>query len=142
MDPAASSIQNTNEMDSSWVRIPVGRNSAYDLYLARHLKYAEHVFAHTSTDAIDMFMNKHVEVCASVRQPLEGFAKGRTDVRALPGRSMVINQTIAMPRGRTIALNYISNFAEEMIGSRFISGQPGFSANPIHSGASNPVSTH
>jgi polar amino acid transport system substrate-binding protein len=47
-------------------------------------------------------------------------AKRVGGVRLLPGRFMVINQAMAVPKGRTAAQAWLSAFIEEMKSSGFV----------------------
>ncbi len=100
----------------------MGRNTAYDLYLSRHLEHAERVFAPTSAAALDVFRQERTDVVASVRQPLEAYARDHADVRILPGRFMAIEQAVALPAGRPEAKAYMGRFIEEMKASGFVAG--------------------
>ncbi|WP_083469430.1 ABC transporter substrate-binding protein [Methylobacterium variabile] len=120
MVPKESALRQNNEVDRPGTRIAVGRNTAYDLYLARALTSAERVFAPTSQAALELFLRDRLDVVASVRQPLEVYARDHADVRVLPGRFMVIEQAMAAPRGRDEALAYLSRFIEEMKASGFV----------------------
>ncbi len=136
MVPAASPITQNDQVDRPGVRIAVGRNTAYDLYLSRHLRIAERVFAPTSAAALDVFRRDHTDVVASVRQPLETYARDHADVRILPGRFMAIEQAVASPAGRPEAQAYLDRFVEEMKASGFVadalakSGQPDATVAP------------
>ncbi|WP_425452582.1 hypothetical protein [Methylobacterium radiodurans] len=120
MVPKASPILENDQVDRPGVRIAVGRNTAYDLYLARALTSAERVFAPTSQVALDLFRQERLDAVASVRQPLEIYARDHADVRVLPGRFMVIEQAMAAPRGRDTALAYLARYIEEMKASGFV----------------------
>jgi polar amino acid transport system substrate-binding protein len=120
MVPAGSPITQNDQVDRPGVRIAVGRNTAYDLYLSRHLQHAERVFAPTSAAALDVFRQDHTDVVASVRQPLEAYARDHADVRILPGRFMAIEQAVALPAGRPEAKAFMSRFIEEMKASGFV----------------------
>lgn len=120
MVAAGSPLTRNDEVDRPGVRIAVGRNTAYDLYLSRELKAAERVFAPTSQAALDLFMQDRLDAVASVRQPLEAYARDHADVRILPGRFMVIEQAIALPKGRPEAEAYLRRFIEEMKASGFV----------------------
>jgi polar amino acid transport system substrate-binding protein len=71
-----------------------------------------------------------------VRQPLEAYAREHAEFRVLPGRFMVIEQAVAMPRGREKAAADMSRFIEEMKASGFVaralakSGQPDAAVAP------------
>ena len=70
MVSTASPITQNEQVDRAGVRIAVGRDTAYDLYLGRHLKVAQRAFAPTSLAALKLFVSDHLEAVASVRQPL------------------------------------------------------------------------
>ncbi len=120
MVPATSTIACNDDVDRAGIRIAVGRDTAYDLHLGRHLKAAERVFAPTSAAALERFERGDVDAVASVRQPLEARARGRTDVRVLPGSFMAIRQAIAIPRGRPLADGYIHAFIEALKQDGFV----------------------
>lgn len=117
---ADSPITRNAEVDRPGMRIAVGRNTAYDLYLGRHLKAAERVYAPTSADALALFLAEKPEVLASVRQPLEAYARDHAGLRLLPGRFMVIEQAVATPKANGQAADYMRAFIEEMKASGFV----------------------
>ncbi len=122
--PQASAIQANDQVDKSGVRVAVGRGSAYDLYLTRELKNASLVRASTSPAVVDTLVAEKLEVAAGVRQQLEADAKRIPGMRLLPGRFMVIEQAMAMPKAegkvRAEGLAYLSAFVEEMKASGFV----------------------
>jgi polar amino acid transport system substrate-binding protein len=67
-----------------------------------------------------MMIRENIEVAAGVRQQLEADAKRVAGVRLLPGRFMVINQAMAVPRGREAAASYVRDFIEEMKATGFV----------------------
>ena len=117
-----SPLQSVDEVDRPGIRIAVGPGSAYDLYLTRTLKNAEIVRSTIGggSSNIEMFVKDNLEVCANVRQPLEAWAAKDQNMRLLPGRFMVINQSMALPKGRPNAAAYIKAFVEEMKASGFV----------------------
>ncbi|GAB3475128.1 ABC transporter substrate-binding protein [Polaromonas eurypsychrophila] len=116
----ASPITRNEDVDKPGVRIVVGNASAYDLYLTRELKNAKLVKAPTSPAVTDVFLAQNVEVAAGVKQQLEADAKRVGGVRLLPGRFMVINQAMGLPKGRDAAARYVESFIEEMKASGFV----------------------
>jgi polar amino acid transport system substrate-binding protein len=117
---ASSPIQSVAEVDRPGMRIAVGRGSAYDLWLTRNLKQATIIRAPTSPGAIEIFRKDKLEVVANVKQPLLAHARGNPDVRVLPGHFMVIEQAMALPRGRPAAARYLREFIDEMKASGFV----------------------
>jgi polar amino acid transport system substrate-binding protein len=110
----ASALQRNEDVDRAGTRIVVGRGSAYDLFLTREIKAATLVRAPTSPAVTDVFLAQDLEVAAGVKQQLEADAKRVGGVRLLPGRFMVIEQAMGVPKGRTAAQAWLSGFVEEM----------------------------
>lgn len=115
-----SPLQRNEEVDRAGTRVVVGRGSAYDLYLTRELKSASLVRAPTSPVVTDMFLAQILEVAAGVKQQLEADAGRVGGVRLLPGRFMVIEQAMGVPKGRVAARAWLNGFIEEMKASGFV----------------------
>ncbi|MEJ8814180.1 ABC transporter substrate-binding protein [Variovorax ureilyticus] len=115
-----SPLQRNEEVDRPGTRVVVGRGSAYDLFLMRELKAATRVRAPTSPAVTDMFLSQNLEVAAGVKQQLEADAKRVGNVRLLPGRFMVIEQAMGVPKGRTSAQRWLSDFIEQMKRTDFV----------------------
>jgi polar amino acid transport system substrate-binding protein len=116
----ASPLQRNEDVDRAGTRVVVGRGSAYDLYLTRELKAATPVRAPTSPEVTNQFLAQNLDVAAGVKQQLEADAKRVGGVRLLPGRFMVIEQAMGVPKGRTAAQAWLSGFIEEMKASGFV----------------------
>jgi len=116
----ASPLRRNEDVDRPGTRVAVGRGSAYDLFLTRELKAATLVRAPTSPAVTDLFLAQQLEVAAGVKQQLEADAKRVGGVRLLPGRFMVIEQAMGVPKGRTAAQRWLSGFIEEMKASGFV----------------------
>ncbi|CAN5774345.1 ABC transporter substrate-binding protein [soil metagenome] len=120
-----SPLQRNDEVDRAGTRIVVGRGSAYDLYRTREIKSATLVRVPTSPEVANQFVAQKLDVAAGVRQQLEADAKrlsrtGGPGVRMLPGRFMVIEQAMGVPKGRTAAQAWLSSYVEEMKASGFV----------------------
>jgi polar amino acid transport system substrate-binding protein len=118
--PDASTIQRNAQVDREGVRVVVGAGSAYDLYLTRELKHAQIVRVNGSQAVVDTMLAQQLDVAAGVRQQLEADAKRFGSVRLLYGRFMVINQAMALPKGRPAAARYLAAFVEDMKASGFV----------------------
>ena len=57
---------------------------------------------------VDAFLPQKLDVAAGVKQQLEADAKRVGGVRLLPGRFMVIEQAMGVPKGRTAAQAWLS----------------------------------
>jgi polar amino acid transport system substrate-binding protein len=115
-----SPLRRNEEVDQAANRVVVGNGSAYDLYLTRELKAAKLVKAPTSPAVTDVMVAQNIEVAAGVKQQLEADAKRVAGVRLLPGRFMVINQAMGLPKGREAGARYLTAFIEEMKASGFV----------------------
>ena len=116
-----SSIQANEEVDDAKNTVVVGKGSAYDLFLSRELKHAEIVRAPTSPTVVDIFVGEAHDVAAGVRQQLEADMKRFAGFRLLPGRFMVIQQAMGLPKSYgPEALAFLGAYVEEMKSSGFV----------------------
>ncbi|QWE09201.1 ABC transporter substrate-binding protein [Polynucleobacter ibericus] len=123
MVKASSPLQTNEEVDVAGNEIVVGKGSAYDLYLTREIKNASLLRAASSQAVVDDFMSGNGNVAAGVKQQLESDAKRYKDLRMLPGRFMVINQAIGIPKARghyETTTAYLSNVIAELKQSGFV----------------------
>lgn len=118
----ASPLQRNEEVDRAGTRVVVGDGSAYELFLSRHLQHANVVKVATSEAVVGAFLaDPAIEVAAGVRQQLEADARRVGGVRLLPGRFMVIEQAMAMPRRRSgEAQALLESFIAEQRRSGFV----------------------
>ncbi len=116
-----SKLTKNEEVDQIGRRIVVGKGSAYDLYLSRELKNAQLVRAPTSPKVVDFFLEGNFEVAAGVKQQLEADQLRLPNLRLLPGRFMVIQQAMGVPKSRSQEVSsYLSLYVEEMKSTGFV----------------------
>jgi len=123
MVKSTSPLKTNEEIDAIGNDIVVGKGSAYDLYLTREIKHAALLRSASSQAVVDDFMSGKGNVAAGVRQQLETDAKRYKGLRILPGRFMVINQAIGIPKDRSSyesANAYLSNVIVELKQSGFV----------------------
>jgi len=121
MVPAGSPIQKVEEVDREGVRIAVARGSAYDLFLSRgFIKRATIVRAPGPEASYPLFVQEKLDVLAAVKPPLVEYARTHSGYRILPGHFMMIEQAMAVPRGRPLAIRYLRDFVDEMKASGFV----------------------
>ena len=123
MVKADSPLKTNEQVDAAGNEIVVGKGSAYDLYLTREIKNATLLRAASSQAVVDDFMSGKGNVAAGVKQQLESDAKRYTGLRMLPGRFMVINQAIGIPKARPqyeSTTAYLSNIITQLKQSGFI----------------------
>lgn len=116
-----SPLRTNDDVDRRGTRVVVGAGSAYDLYLTRELKQALIVRAPTSPTVVDTFIAQGLDVAAGVKQQLEADSQRFPGHRLLPGRFMVIQQAMGLPKGRgDAARRALAAFVEEMKASGFV----------------------
>lgn len=117
-----SPMQNVGDVDRPDMRIAVGPNSAYDLFLTRTLQHAQLVRADSGGGRamIELFLKDNLDAAAGVRQPLEDYARTDPDVRVMRDRFMDIRQAMGTPQGRPAGAHYLKGFVEEMKASGFV----------------------
>ena len=116
-----SPLTRNEEVDAKGIRIAVGKGSAYDLYLTREIKHAQIQRAPTSPTTVDYFVSEKLEVAAGVKQQLEMDAQRLPNLRLLPGRFMVIEQAMGLPKTRSPeAQAFLRNFVEDVKASGFV----------------------
>ena len=118
----SDSLITTNaDVDVAGKQVVVGKGSAYDLFLTRHLKQATIIRAVSSQAVIPDFLAQHIEIAAGVKQQLEADTKDVTGLRMLPERFMVINQAMGVPKTKGVtAAAYLRHFVEEMKAKGFV----------------------
>jgi len=116
-----SPIQANEEVDRSGNTVVVGKGSAYDLFLSRELTHATIVRSPSSPTVVDTFVEQNAQVAAGVKQQLEADARRIGGLRLLPGRFMVIQQAMGLPKGRGAeAAALLAAFVEEMKATGFV----------------------
>lgn len=116
-----SPLQSNDEVDRPGTRVTVGKGSAYDLFLSRELRHAEIVRAASSQAVVDEFVRQGLDVAAGVRQQLEHDQQRHPGLRLLPGRFMVIQQAMGLPKDRGVdAARYLHAFVEDMKSTGFV----------------------
>ena len=117
----ASSITDIKAIDHVGIRVAVGRGSAYDLFLTRHLKSAHIIRAATSSAVVELFLNEDLEVAAGVRQHLESDMARHKGLRLIMPAFMIIPQAMALPGScPQLALRFLEWFIDDAIREGFI----------------------
>jgi len=137
-----SPLKEIADVDKPGIRVSVGLNSVYDLYLTRTLKHATLVRAKVGGAAagIEPFVNDKLEAAAGVRQPLESYAKTHPEVRVMAGAFQEIRQAMGTPKVdgkvRVAGAKYLAAFVEDVKASGLVaealkrSGQTAMVAPP------------
>lgn len=115
-----SPLRMIEDLDAPGRRVAVGKGAAYDLFLSRSLQHAEIVRAATSAAAIDLFVEAGLDAAAGVRQPLLAYAQQHPGLRVIEGRFTAIEQAMAVPKARGLAISWLKEFILEMKASGFV----------------------
>jgi polar amino acid transport system substrate-binding protein len=116
-----SPLQSNDEVDRAGNRVVVGQGSAYDLYLTRHIQYAEIVRAASSQAVVAHFVTHQLEVAAGVKQQLQADSQHWPNLRLLPGRFMVIQQAMGLSSTRgEDARAWLAAFVEDLRANGFV----------------------
>ncbi len=115
-----SPLKSVEDVDKDGIRIAAGKDSAYDLYLTRHLKSAKLERRQGLKDTVAMFLGDRLDALAGVKQQMVQVAKDNPGLRLIPGRFMTIEQAMGMPKGRESGARYLRAFIEEMKASGFV----------------------
>jgi len=105
------------DVDKPGIRVGVNKASAYDLFLTRTLKNATLV---RSEDGAKLFIDQKLDAAGGVKQALQKFAAGRSDVRLMDERFMEIQQAMGTAKGRLAGAAYLRSFIEEMKANGFV----------------------
>ncbi len=138
--PAGSSIRNINDADQPGIRIVVARNSVEEIILRRTLKRAELIVESTAAAGLDLLRAGNADVLASSRPTLLQSSARLPGSHVLEDRCGVVEIAMAVPKGYTGRLAYISDFIEEAKASGLVqraiesAGLRGFKVAP----AGNP----
>ena len=117
-----SSYTSVADLDQPGLRLAVGRGAAYDLYLTRTLQHAQLERAETSASAVDLFVERHLDAAAGVRQPLQKVAQANSRYRVLEDAFTSIRQAMAVPRRREAGAAYVRDFVERKKAEGFVHG--------------------
>ena len=118
---SGSPLTDNAQVDVAGHQVVVGKGSAYDLYLSRELKNAAIVRAPTSPAVVDVFVGGEGDVAAGVKQQLEQGVAQHPGLRMLPGRFMVIQQAMGLPKTRgEAAAQWLAGFVEEAKACGFV----------------------
>src|SRR3954452_2079161 len=117
MVPTDSPLKTPADVDKPGIRVGVNKASAYDLFLTRTLKSATLM---RSEDGAQLFIDEKLDAAGGVKQALQAFAKGRSDVRLMSERFMEIQQAMGTGKGKLAGAAYLRSFIEEMKASGFV----------------------
>jgi polar amino acid transport system substrate-binding protein len=111
--PDGSSIRGVADADQPGVRIAVARESVEGIVLSRLLRRAELRNVDTIPAGLELLRTKNADVLAAPRPALLLLAPRLPGSRVLSDRFHAAFGAMAVPKGRTALLSYITEFIEE-----------------------------
>ena len=111
--PDGSSIRNVTAADQPGVRIAVTSKSVEEIVLSRSLKQAELRRVDTITAGFDLLRAKNVDALAAPRPALLPLSSRLPGSRVLADRFHAAFGAMAVPKGQTARLAYVTEFVEE-----------------------------
>ncbi len=118
--PAGSPLKTFADVDKQGVRISVADQSAYHLFLTRHLKAAELVAADGIEGSYKMFVDLKLEALAGLKPRLITDAGKLPGSRIIEGQITAVQQSIGTPKSRETGARYLKEFVEGLKASGFI----------------------
>jgi polar amino acid transport system substrate-binding protein len=115
-----SPIRSIAEVDREGVRVGVADKSAFQPFLVRTLKNAKLLTGPGNPTAFELLRSGKVDVLAGLRHQLMEVAPKLPGSRVLDGRFLVVEQTLAIPKGREAGLRYLREYVEEAKASGMI----------------------
>ena len=118
--PAGSPLQTIEEVDRPGVRIALMARSAYDLWLVRHIKHAQLVYAASGDAAFELFVNEKLEALASLRPGLLTDVNKLQGARILEGQFTAVQQAVGTSNANAAGAAFLKRFVEEAKTSGFV----------------------
>src|SRR4051794_24064955 len=112
MVPAASPIRDVTDMDRAGLRIAVVRSHVSTVTISRLLKHAEMISVEIPDEAFELLRTGKADAWAAPRPPLLEYASKLAGARVLDNRYGENLQSLAVPKGQTRRLAYVSEFVE------------------------------
>ena len=120
--PVGSSIRDVADVDQLRIRIGVSNKSVEDVVLSGSIKQAELRRVETMGRGFELLRAKEIDVLAAPRPTAILFSAQLPGSRVLEGRFHATFGAMAVPKGQTGRLAYISEFIEEAKASGMVRG--------------------
>jgi polar amino acid transport system substrate-binding protein len=111
--PAGSPLRSVEEVDRPGVRIAIAARSAYDLWLSRHLEYAELVRAGSLDASLEQFVADRLDALAGLRPRLLQDIEKLPGARILDGRFTAVQQAVGTAKANAAGAAFLRDFVEE-----------------------------
>lgn len=113
-------VQDVGQADRPGQTVLTSIGSAYDLYLAAHLKHARHDRTGTPNESFAAFRQGRGDVVAGVRASLERFFRDDPEILVLPGIVTRVEQAMVLPGADHPLTGALDAFVAQAIAERVI----------------------
>ncbi len=111
--PAGSTLRTISDVDQSHIRIAAVRNHNSTKALATKIRYARPIYGDTPDTTFHLLQSNQADAMASVRTSLLEYSDQLPGSRVLDGSFGELLLAIAIPKGQSDCLSYISEFIED-----------------------------
>lgn len=118
--PAGSAIATIADVDHPGVRISVGRGSAYDLWLTRHIARAELVRAPNVAASYQMFIDDKLDALAGLRPGLMSVLEKLPNSRILDDCFTSVQQAVGTAKVNRASTTFLAALIDELKRSGFV----------------------
>lgn len=112
-----------DDIDRAAVRIAVSERSAYDIWLADHFSEAQIIRAPSIQAAHDLFLEKKVDVLASLKPKLLEELESHNDLRLIETPFTAVKQSISVPKGKPEAVEFINALIAQSVKNGWIAAR-------------------
>ena len=112
-----------DDVDKAGTRIAVSERSAYDLWLPDHFSKAQIIRASSIQAAHDLFLEKKVDVLASLKPKLLEEVANHSGLRMIDPPFTAVKQSIGVAKGKAESIAFINALIAQSIENGWIAAQ-------------------
>ena len=112
-----------DDVDKAGTRIAVSERSAYDLWLTDHFSKAQIIRASSIQAAHDLFLEKKVDVLASLKPKLLEEVANHSGLRMIDPPFTAVKQSIGLAKGKAESIAFINALIAQSIENGWIAAQ-------------------
>ena len=111
------------DVDRAGIKIAVSERSAYDLWLTDHFSQAQIIRASSIQAAHDLFLEKKVDVLASLKPKLLEDLANHSGLRMIDPPFTAVKQSIGVAKGKADSIAFINALIAQSIENGWIAAQ-------------------
>ena len=111
------------DVDRAGIKIAVSERSAYDLWLTDHFSQAQIIRASSIQAAHDLFLEKKVDVLASLKPKLLEDLANHSGLRMIDPPFTAVKQSIGVAKGKAESIAFINALIAQSIENGWIAAQ-------------------